>query len=744
MKIPHLLTTLALLISNSIGEAYDAHHIRLDQSLSDAEAAKSPYLFNEVRAALTAINNLDLPETDTILFEIAPGVYWVDDPDDPTIRRGNLTGNTTPYGFELKSPCLNIVGLCEDARDVVLACNRGQTQGAIGNFTMLRLDCPHIKVQNITFGNYCSVDLDYPRDRTKNRPRRAQAIVQAQLLHTSAKFVQADNCRFISRLNLCPFHGVYRALFNECHFECTDDALEGAAIYKDCHFDFYSNKPFWATPDCGAVFLDCQIDTRVVGTQYFIKTTGPLALIRTSINQVDGKPLNIVPNYSPNDAPCYYSDVKVNGKPAIVENAHDISNVAFLRGFTVENLLNGPFPTYMKILPDDGSTTIGEKEDSKTLQFKFYCWNGQPATQRIATSLLVYAALPSGLSGSTRLNMEADLHPAPTFIKEPTLTFDKKQGALVLDYELTPDVDERTQICWYRYTADDQSDAIPVRYDWMPNRKVYLLKHADVGYRFKVVITPKYFASKTGRPSAVLYDKPIPDNIKGIKLEPIAYHTDFQDVPVFYQPVIRPGCWTFDAYKPFDTQAYFWSVIPEHCWFYGPGMDGAAESVGIVQASRGARCFYTPDRKKSTDMEVNVQVVPAKTAGQGFGSATGQYMDIGIKFDPATLTGYALRIQRTPFYDKACSFQLIQYEGGKTKQLGKSVISSCYKGCCDITVSLKGNTLTATAHSDQPSEDVNLSISNVKVSSHSAFYIQHTGSIGPSASLIKEVSMKWK
>ena len=46
-------------------------------------------------------------------------------------------------------------------------------------------------------------------------------------------------------------------------------------------------------------------------------------------------------------------------------------------------------------------------------------------------------------------------------------------------------------------------------------------------------------------------------------------------------------------------------------------------------------------------MSLTLNVDPTKTAGQGFGSATGQYMDVCLKFDTRSLTGYGLRIIRT-------------------------------------------------------------------------------------------------
>ena len=743
MKTYPLLTVLALLISQAFGAKYDDHHFLLDQSLSQEKVKESPYLFNDVRDVFTAINHLQYPYSDTITIDIAPGVYWVDDPDDPTIRRGNNTGSSVPYGFKMQGPHIRLIGLCEDAQDVVLACNRGQMQGAIGNFTMLRIDCPTIEVRNITFGNYCSVDLVYPRDPSKNRARRAQAIVQAQLIHTSAKFVTAENCRFISRLNLCPFHGVGRALFTKCHFECTDDALEGAAIYNQCHFDFYSNKPFWATPDCGPVFLDCQIDCHTKGVQYFIKTRGPLALIRTALRQVDGEDLLVLPSYGENDAPCYYTGVTLNGKPLHIPGAKDITELRVSGGFSLNNLLHGPYPTYLKIIPVNGNV-IKEDEDSKTLQFKYYCWNGELADQRLATSLLVTATLPAGIVGHTRLSVDAHLRPAPEFIKKPTVSYDKASGSLNANYLLPSDTHETSQICWYRYKKDDASDAIPIHLEWKPTDKHYHLTPGDVGYRIKVVITPKHLASHVGEPAEGIFPEVIKANMLATKGEEKSYSTDFHDVPVVYQPAIQDGAWTFDAYKPLDTQAFFWTPTTERCWYYGLGVDGAAESIGLLQGTRGARCFYMPARKKCSDMEANLTIVPAKTAGQGFGSATGQYMDIGVKFDPVTLSGYALRIQRTTEKDDACAFSLVEYKNGKVTPLNDAQYSSCYRGNVEVSLSLKGSVLTARISNGVHQQDVTLISTNINVTHQKGFYIQHTGTIGPSASLIKQVSLNWK
>ncbi len=163
-------------------------------------------------------------------------------------------------------------GLSNDPTNVVLACNRGQTIGAKGNFTMFRFFGNGTAAENITFGNYCNVDLNYPLLPKLNRKKRASAIVQAQLIICDGDKILARNSRFVSRLNLCPFVGGKRVLFDRCHFESTDDALCGTGVYLNCTLDFYSSKPFYRTNGTGAVFLNCDITSYVKDRAVFYQS----------------------------------------------------------------------------------------------------------------------------------------------------------------------------------------------------------------------------------------------------------------------------------------------------------------------------------------------------------------------------------------------------------------------------------------------------------------------------------------
>lgn len=215
----------------------------------------------------------------------------------------------------------------------------------------------------------------------------------------------------------------------------------------------------------------------------------------------------------------------------------------------------------------------------------------------------------------------------------------------------------------------------------------------------------------------------------------------------------RPGFWYFDTYKPADTKEFDWTPNAEgRSWYYGQATD-AATGIGLVQAQRGARLSYTPTVTTCKSMRLSLVAEPCKGPGQGFGSATGQYMDICVRFDPQTLSGYALRIQRTPDYDKAVTFTLVRYSNGKVTPISAPTASNCYRNPCNITISIDESTFTATATTDAPAvsstnqnvkPEVNISAPITVPTTHSSFAIQHTGSVGASATLIRNLTVEWK
>ncbi len=248
----------------------------IDGQLTEEEARKYRYVFRTVNEAAKYLTNGT--EAEPMVLYIAPWVYWIDDPDDPEIRLPKESGGI-PFGLEITCNWLKFKGLSDNPSDVVLASNRGQTMGAKGNFTMLLITGDGTSAENVTFGNYCNIDLEYPLNPTLNRPKRGSAIVQAQLVFTYGDKIFARNTHFVSRLNLCPFVGGLRTLFDGCHFESTDDALASTAVYLNSTFDIYSSKPFYHTTGTGAVLLNCTIRSFTIGEQYWSKSRGQLAVV---------------------------------------------------------------------------------------------------------------------------------------------------------------------------------------------------------------------------------------------------------------------------------------------------------------------------------------------------------------------------------------------------------------------------------------------------------------------------------
>ncbi len=95
-------------------------------------------------------------------------------------------------------------------------------------------------------------------------------------------------------------------------------------------------------------------------------------------------------------------------------------------------------------------------------------------------------------------------------------------------------------------------------------------------------------------------------------------------------------------------------------------------------------------------MEVLLEADPAKSAGQGFGSA-GQYLDVCIKTDTDTLDGYGLRIIRTAAHSDAVSMYLIQYVRGQAQCISREVVTNCFVTGCRIWVRYENGILSAKA-----------------------------------------------
>lgn len=781
--------------------------IYVDGSLSDELAAQYPYVYNDITKALSADALKNGTADKPMTVYVAPYVYWIDDPAaTDTVQK--TEGYSVPYGMVVNSEYLTIKGLTGNPDNVVLAGNRGQSHASNGNYTMFRFNCSGaLTVKNITIGNYCSVDLDYPLMSELNQAKRTETITQAQLADVSGDKMFADNCNFISRLNLDPINGASRSLYNNCHFESTDDALNANAVYVGCDFDFYGNRPLYSSYGTGSTFLGCTFNCKILNveaepTQFFTKEGGTITAVDCVYNSNLSVPISIGWTKTPSTSlKCYQSNIIHNGQSITIggegaKETVDMTGKSVLDAYKVVSGGKTYYNTYNLLKGSDDWDPLGVRDvikaagqDTVATQLSItsdvteiesgketasiggtvnYFYGTNDTTQKItysvsdedkayvkltdngdgtckvegtnnddaARKVIINASTESGLEAAVGITVKPSKIEAPAFTKAPVITNDG-QGSLKVDYSLDlGSREDMSAISWYRCTDAEGSNPILVAVTRNDSPEyTYKLTAGDVGYYIMAKVESKNIRSDYGTPVNTVYDKAI--GVKDVRSKNFA--TDFSNFPNVKQSEIKAGFWTVDYNRPADTESFgsWQGADTEEPWKYGTTGNGCV-GAGLYEGTQGARLMYTPVEGTYGDMSLKLVVDPAKTAGQGFGSA-GQYMDVLLKFDTSTLTGYGLRIVRTKASSNAVTFVLVKYDNGTVTEISDEVIASCYATGCTISLKVEGNKLTA--HVETPTEQladqaakgyphvVDLT-ADIAANSFGGVAIQHTGTTG--------------
>lgn len=781
--------------------------IYLDGSLSDELAAQYPYVYNDITKALSADALKNGTADKPMTVYVAPYVYWIDDPAaTDTVQK--TEGYSVPYGMVVNSEYLTIKGLTGNPDNVVLAGNRGQSHASNGNYTMFRFNCSGaLTVKNITIGNYCSVDLDYPLMSELNQAKRTETITQAQLADVSGDKMFADNCNFISRLNLDPINGASRSLYNNCHFESTDDALNANAVYVGCDFDFYGNRPLYSSYGTGSTFLGCTFNCKILNveaepTQFFTKEGGTITAVDCVYNSNLSVPISIGWTKTPSTSlKCYQSNIIHNGQSITIggegaKETVDMTGKSVLDAYKVVSGGKTYYNTYNLLKGSDDWDPLGVRDvikaagqDTVATQLSItsdvteiesgketasiggtvnYFYGTNDTTQKItysvsdedkayvkltdngdgtckvegtnnddaARKVIINASTESGLEAAVGITVKPSKLDAPEYIKTPVITNDG-QGSLKVDYSLDlGSREDMSAISWYRCTDAEGSNKVLVAVTRNDSPEyTYKLTAGDVGYYIMAKVESKNIRSDYGTPVNTVYDKAI--GVKDVRSKNLS--TDFSNFPNIKQSEIKAGFWTVDYNRPADTESFgsWQGADTEEPWKYGTTGNGCV-GAGLYEGTQGSRLMYTPVEGTYGDMSLKLVVDPAKTAGQGFGSA-GQYMDVLLKFDTSTLTGYGLRIIRTKASSNAVTFVLVKYDNGAVTEISDKVIASCYATGC--TISLKAESNKLTAHVETPTEQladqaakgyphvVDLT-ADIEANSFGGVAIQHTGTVG--------------
>ena len=352
-------------------------------------------------------------------------------------------------------------------------------------------------------------------------------------------------------------------------------------------------------------------------------------------------------------------------------------------------------------------------------------------------SFCAVAATADGREAACYLIVKPSQLAPPTFKNTPRIVL--KGNELQLSYHLNlQGRRDESLITWSR-------NGIPVAVSHVAPQLNYLLTEADQGQQITATIMPKHQRSNYGSPYVVRYQVS-----KKYKCQPTrTLSTDFSNFPCQWQPVVKAGYWTVDGNKPADTASFPWAFDDQKpMWEYAQGFNGAV-GMGLLQAQRGARLMYTPMPRSYGKMSLVLEIDPTKTAGQGFGSATGQYMDVCLKFDTQRLTGYGLRIIRTTKHAKAVDFLLVRYDEGRVTPISDPVSATCYRTGCRIFIDFTDNQLSAyvTTKTPRPSDstlphEVRLK-ADVSSNPFGGIHLQHTGSCGESTTMLHQLCVSW-
>jgi VCBS repeat-containing protein len=783
----------------------DDNTLFLDYRLERAQLVGHPHAFNNLKDAVAKLKHGTAEKP--MLLLTAPGVYWVDDPDDSVIRRGGSGGG--PFGMTIACDHLYFYGLNTKRENVVFAVNRGQTQGSAGNFTMFQIQGTGLKSENVTFGNYCNVDLKFPLVPSLGRKRRADAIAQAQLFSYNGGDGVAINSAFVSRLNLLPFARTYL----NCHIESSGHA-GGQSTYIGCTLEFYGtnfsggrnyfNCDIYLKPSMAGVrgrsthrfgFVDgtgaggVAVDTRFHRSQEMIDA-GVTAEV--SWDRVPQSPLTRG----------YQHNVTMDGKPYVIQEAATPgativlpANSDLLKAFkvthggqsyyNVPNVSAGtdPFvytpaikaaavaagknenfylsiPTSAALRPTGAPapfgrgggiggnagpiTTIRSGQTTANLTVsvtpaahassaalgKWHYTASNPSVVEITpgannsitvagknstaapVEVIITAKNDLAIEACARVKVEPAFVAPPTFAQAPVIT-PPAEGRVTLRYALNLGSNLRTDeslITWYRCTDAQGANPLKVAVSRRSKPEIaYTLSEGDVGSYLMATIQPKHSVSEAGPTQTVYSSSAV---TKGdVKVHVI--DTDFQNLPTDSQPRILPATWTLDGATAPETgrnNTPGFAANP-NSWTYGPGQAGSIDYHGLYQTARGARLFYTPAGDNHGDMTVRAKFAPNKNTGQGFGSATNQFLDIYIKYDLATRTGYGLRIQRLTTEEidaigfkgagavAGCAFFVVQHKDGVATPVSKKIMSSAFVSECTVELKVKNGRLLASASS---------------------------------------------
>lgn len=594
----------------------------VDLSL-DNEANK--FVFDNVRDALKMAEKVranGLKRKIRIFF--SPNVYWVDDKDDNKIVMPENPNSGVASGIEIKAGNINMIGLTGNPEDVVIAGNRGEKYGADRMYTMFDWVGDDLTMEDLTFGNFCSIDLVYKRNPDLDHEKRTDRVTGAKIAIVRGDRIHLKNCIFKGGKNMSPFNIINggRHFLENCTIICGENSLPANAVFLNCKFTFNTDKPLYSPMQTGVVFLNCDFSTNEY-KPFVMRKGGPATMIdcRWEVSHLRNE-LIYWTQTGQIDMRAYLSNNTVNGDSMKLWVGPwipvDITNKPLLRAYkladgtyNIFNLMRGEDdwnPTKqntegLKKIPTLLSVTqrriqLENEVDEVNIGAKAYMFsdlnNPVPAkltwdfekpsykeylritqddqgrctvkgikeneNEKNVTFIKVTSA--NGLESSSRINIYPRQLPPPEFTKTPELK--RVKDELVLNYklDLQNGLRDESVIKWYRCVKD--KDGNPVKDKWYLTATTNVVGEPHNRYKLtradEGYIIKASIATKHQRCEANPQVWSYTSDVIRNAPKQISYDVNVKYLPTQVQPDIVDGVWTMTVNKPADTKKYKWPV----------------------------------------------------------------------------------------------------------------------------------------------------------------------------------------
>ena len=317
--------------------------------------------------------------------------------------------------------------------------------------------------------------------------------------------------------------------------------------------------------------------------------------------------------------------------------------------------------------------------------------HAKPNRSGAVAQTTVSCFLPSGIPAGVTLRIRPVPVAAPKLLA-PSISI--RDGYARLSYRLDNSAfRDVSRIEWYREAGPGRTDGVHVGTSRNDAEglfvddpfKDYPLSKYDVGCWLRAVITSKYAFSPDAPAAVTVYSSRAvrPEDVVGTALE-----TDFKNVFITSENPVTTGRWFFDNPDGLSDP-----------WQWGIGSNGSDGRWGLCNSYiRGAEPPLMVFAREGScgDMSLTVDYSSSKVEGQGFGGS-GCYLDVMVKYDPATRSGYGVRIERVPATTSGTLWTLYRFAGNDKTALTEGVLAGAFMPKSTLTVCVEGNTLRVQA-----------------------------------------------